>query len=810
MAHAEIARISIEDEIRQSYLDYAMSVIIGRALPDVRDGLKPVHRRILYSMYELKNEYNKPYKKSARIVGDVIGKYHPHGDAAVYDALVRMAQDFSLRYPLVDGQGNFGSIDGDPPAAMRYTEVRMTQLAQEFLRDIEKDTVDFVPNYDNSLREPVVLPARVPNLIINGSSGIAVGMAANIPPHNLSEVVSALVALIEDPELSSLDLMEYIKGPDFPSAGIILGESGIRDAYQTGRGIIKIRARAEIVTTKSGRRPRIIIKELPYQVNKARLLEKIANLVKEKRIEGIKEIRDESDREGLRVVIELRSGTFPEIILNQLYKFTQLEVTFGIILLAIVDNRPVVLNLKDALQHFISFRRQVIIRRTVFDLKKAEEKAHILLGLKLALENLDEVIELIKKAENPKTARAQLIERFSFTAVQAQAILDMKLQRLTGLEREKIIREYEEIQKRIKYLKSILDSDELVLKIIKDELLEIEDKYGDDRKTEIIPFHRDLNKEDLIAVEDMVVTISHAGYIKRSPVNFYRNQRRGGKGRAGMGTRREDFVSNLFVASTHDTILFFTDRGRTYWLKVYEIPQSGPYTKGKAIVNLLDLQPGEKIATILPVKKFEEGKFVVVATRRGLVKKTPVMNYSNPRSRGIIGARITPGDELISAVLTDGTKDLFLMSRKGKSIRFKESDVRPTGRNSMGVIGMDVDGSELVGMDVIEENQYILVVTEKGFGKRTIASQYRVQRRGGKGLINIRITDRNGPVVGFRRVKDDDDVMLITDSGRIIRINVADVNPKGRVVQGVKLIDLGPDEKVVDIASVREENEIEE
>ncbi len=809
MAQAQVARISIEDEIKQSYLDYAMSVIIGRALPDVRDGLKPVHRRILHSMYELKNEYNKPYKKSARIVGDVIGKYHPHGDAAVYDALVRMAQDFSLRYPLVDGQGNFGSIDGDPPAAMRYTEVRMTRLAQEFLRDIEKETVDFVPNYDNSLQEPVVLPTRVPNLLINGSSGIAVGMAANIPPHNLSEVISGIVALIDNPEMTSLDLMEYIKGPDFPSAGMILGEDGIREAYRTGRGIIKVRARTEIQTTKSGKKPRIIIRELPYQVNKARLLEKIANLVKEKRIEGIREIRDESDREGLRVVLELRTGTFPEVILNQLYKFTQLEVTFGIILLAIVNNRPEVLNLKQALEHFIGFRRQIIIKRTIFDLRKAEERAHILLGLKLALENLDEVIELIKKAENPKTAKAQLIERFSFTEVQAQAILDMRLQRLTGLEREKIIRDYEEIQKKIKYLKSVLDSDELVLEIIKEELLEIEDRYGDERKTEIVPFHKDLSKEDLIAVEDMVVTISHAGYIKRNAVSFYRNQRRGGKGRTGMGTRREDFVSNLFVASTHDTILFFTDRGRTYWLKVYEIPQSGPYTKGKAIVNLLDLQPGEKIATILPVKEFEEGKYVVVATRRGLVKKTSIMDYSNPRSRGIIGARIMPGDELISAVLTDGNRDLFLMSRKGKSIRFRESDVRPTGRNSMGVIGMDVDGSELVGMDIIEEDQYILVVTEKGFGKRTVASEYRVQRRGGKGLINIRITDRNGPVVGFRQVKDEDDVMLITDTGRIIRINVADVNPKGRVVQGVKLIDLGPDERVVDIASVREENEIE-
>jgi len=809
MAQAQVAKISIEEEIKQSYLDYAMSVIIGRALPDVRDGLKPVHRRILYSMYELKNDYNKPYKKSARIVGDVIGKYHPHGDAAVYDALVRMAQDFSLRYPLVDGQGNFGSIDGDPPAAMRYTEVRMTRLTQEFLSDIEKETVDFVPNYDSSLQEPVVLPTRVPNLLINGSSGIAVGMAANIPPHNLSEVISGIIALIDNPDMSNMDLMEYIKGPDFPSAGMILGEDGIREAYETGRGIIRIRARTEIKTTKSNKKPKIIIRELPYQVNKARLLEKIANLVKEKRIEGIREIRDESDREGLRVVLELRSGTFPEVILNQLYKFTQLEVTFGIILLAIVDNRPEVLSLKDALRHFIDFRRQVIIRRTVFDLKKAEERAHILLGLKLALENLDAVIELIKKAENPKAAKSQLMQKYSFTDVQAQAILDMRLQRLTGLEREKILREYDEIQKKIKYLKSILASDEMVLQIIKDELLEIDDKYGDDRKTEIIPFHKDLRKEDLIAVEEMVVTISHAGYIKRNSVNFYRNQKRGGKGRTGMGTRREDFVSNLFVASTHDTILFFTDRGRTYWLKVYEIPQSGPYTKGKAIVNLLDLQPGEKIATILPIKEFEEGKFVVVATRKGLVKKTPVMDYSNPRSRGIIGARIVPRDELISAVLTDGTKDLFLMSRKGKSIRFKETDVRPTGRNSMGVIGMDVDGSELVGMDVIEENQYILVVTEKGFGKRTIASEYRVQKRGGKGLINIRITERNGPVVGFRRVKDDDDVMLITDTGRIIRINVADVNPKGRVVQGVKLIDLGPDEKVVDIASVQEESDID-
>ena len=804
MDQIAVERISIESEIKQSYLDYAMSVIIGRALPDVRDGLKPVHRRILYAMYELKNEYNKAYKKSARVVGDVIGKYHPHGDTAVYDALVRMAQDFSMRYPLVDGQGNFGSVDGDPPAAMRYTEVRMTRLTQEFLQDIGKETVDFVVNYDNSLQEPVVLPTRIPNLLINGSSGIAVGMAANIPPHNLSEIISGIVALIDDPTMSNLDLMEYIKGPDFPSAGIILGEEGIREAYETGRGIIRVRARTDIETNRKGKKPRIIVKELPYQVNKARLLEKIASLVKEKKIEGIRDIRDESDRKGMRVVLELRAGAFPEIILNKLFKFTQLEVTFGIIMLAIVDNRPEVLNLSQVLHHFIEFRKQVILHRTAFDLRKAEERAHILLGLKIALDHLDQVIELIKKAHSPREAKAQLVEIFSLTEIQAQAILDMKLQRLTGLERDKIIREYDEIIQKVEYLKKILMSERMVLDIIKEELHEIEENYGDQRRSEIVPRPITIRTEDLIAEEEMVVTISRAGYIKRDSLSFYKSQRRGGKGRAGMETRREDFVTTIFIASTHDTILFFTNLGRVYWLKVYEIPKSGPYTKGKAIVNLLDLQEGEKIATILPIKEFTKDAFVVIAMKKGYVKKTPIIAYSNQRSRGIIGAKIEDGDEVITARITNGSNDLFLMSKKGKSIRFHETDVRPVGRNSRGVIGMDVDGSELIGMDVVKDEGSILVVTERGYGKRTVTSKYKVQRRNGKGLINLRITGRNGPVVGFKQVADDDELMLITNTGRIIRTKVSDVNAKGRVVQGVKLINLTPDERVVDIASIKE------
>jgi len=804
MDQIAVERISIESEIKQSYLDYAMSVIIGRALPDVRDGLKPVHRRILYAMYELKNEYNKAYKKSARVVGDVIGKYHPHGDTAVYDALVRMAQDFSMRYPLVDGQGNFGSVDGDPPAAMRYTEVRMTRLTQEFLQDIGKETVDFVVNYDNSLQEPVVLPTRIPNLLINGSSGIAVGMAANIPPHNLSEIISGIVALIDDPTMSNLDLMEYIKGPDFPSAGIILGEEGIREAYETGRGIIRVRARTDIETNRKGKKPRIIVKELPYQVNKARLLEKIASLVKEKKIEGIRDIRDESDRKGMRVVLELRAGAFPEIILNKLFKFTQLEVTFGIIMLAIVDNRPEVLNLSQVLHHFIEFRKQVILHRTAFDLRKAEERAHILLGLKIALDHLDQVIELIKKAHSPREAKAQLVEIFSLTEIQAQAILDMKLQRLTGLERDKIIREYDEIIQKVEYLKKILMSERMVLDIIKEELHEIEENYGDQRRSEIVPRPITIRTEDLIAEEEMVVTISRAGYIKRDSLSFYKSQRRGGKGRAGMETRREDFVTTIFIASTHDTILFFTNLGRVYWLKVYEIPKSGPYTKGKAIVNLLDLQEGEKIATILPIKEFTKDAFVVIAMKKGYVKKTPIIAYSNQRSRGIIGAKIEDGDEVITARITNGSNDLFLMSKKGKSIRFHETDVRPVGRNSRGVIGMDVDGSELIGMDVVKDEGSILVVTERGYGKRTVTSKYKVQRRSGKGLINLRITGRNGPVVGFKQVADDDELMLITNTGRIIRTKVSDVNAKGRVVQGVKLINLTPDERVVDIASIKE------
>jgi DNA gyrase subunit A len=816
----DLKTINIEDEIKLSYLDYAMSVIIGRAIPDVRDGLKPVHRRILYAMYDLKNDYNKPYKKSARIVGDCIGKYHPHGDAAVYDALVRMAQDFSMRYPLVDGQGNFGSVDGDPPAAMRYTEARMARLTHEFLQDIDKETVGFQPNYDNTLLEPMVLPSKVPNLLLNGSAGIAVGMATNIPPHNLAELCKALIALLNEPHLSVVELMRYVPGPDFPTGAFIHGQQGIREAYETGRGTITMRARIEVEESGSGRRVRLIVKELPYQVNKARLLEKIASLVKEKRIVGIQEIRDESDRQGMRMVIGLRTGENPQVIENQLYKYTQLEMTFGVIMLAVVNNKPEVLNLKEILQHFLEFRRQVILKRTQYELNQAEKRAHILEGLKKALDRLDETIELIRAAPNASVARQQLmglevppifegreIEPFDFTEAQAQAILEMRLQRLTGLEREKILEDYRQILQDIERFRQILSSPALVNQIIRDELQQLIEQFGDSRKTKIIGQGPELTIEDLIAEEEAVVTFSRAGYVKRTPLSVYRSQRRGGKGRAGMNTREEDFVTLLFSVSTHDHLLVFTNQGRVYWLRVYEIPEVGPAAMGKAIVNLLPFQDGERIATILPVRNFEEGLYVVMATKRGLVKKTPLMAYSNPRSIGIIGIIIEEGDEAIAARITDGTQQLFLMSKAGKSIRVDERDFRPMGRVSRGVRGMKVDEGELVGMDVIGEDQSILVVTEKGFGKRSLNTEYRVQNRGGKGVINVRITKRNGNVVGFRQVSDEDDILLITDSGRLIRMSVSEISTKGRATQGVKLMDLNKDERIVDLAVLVESDD---
>ena len=804
----DLKTINIEDEIKFSYLDYAMSVIIGRAIPDVRDGLKPVHRRILFAMHELRNDFNKPYKKSARIVGDVIGKYHPHGDAAVYDALVRMAQSFSMRYALIDGQGNFGSVDGDPPAAMRYTEIRMHRLGHEFLRDIEKETVPFQPNYDNTLLEPLVLPTRVPNLLLNGSSGIAVGMATNIPPHNLRELCEGIMALLDDPEITVAGLMQYIQGPDFPTAGFICGCEGIREAYETGRGTIKMRARMEV--EESGRRSHLIVTELPYQVNKARLLERIAELVKQKKIEGIQDIRDESDREGMRIVLTLRQGDEPKVIENQLYKHTPLESSFGVILLAVVDNKPEVLNLKEVLRKFLDFRRQVVIRRTQYELNQAEKRAHLLEGLKRALDHLDEVIELIRAAASPQEARAQLMSRFDFSEDQAQAILEMRLQRLTGLERDKIVEEYYQILKEIERLRQILASAALVDQVIREELQELVNQFGDVRKTEIMAEAGDICIEDLIANEEMVVTISQAGYVKRTPLSIYRSQKRGGRGRSGMSTREEDLVTSVFTASAHDYLLVFTNRGQVFWLKVYEIPEVGPSALGKAIVNLLALQPREKIQAILPVKDFKDGQYVVMATRNGIVKKTDLTAYANPRATGIRAINLDEDDELIAVRITDGERDLFLMSRSGKSIRVSEKEFRPLGRVSRGIRGMNLDGSELVGMDVIDAGKSILVITEKGFGKRTLEEAYRCQSRGGKGVLNVRVTEKNGGVVGFRQVGEEEEILIITNRGRLIRMPAAQVSKIGRVTQGVKLMALDEGEQVMDLAISAEPDDTKE
>ncbi|MGD0398842.1 MAG: DNA gyrase subunit A [Syntrophobacteraceae bacterium] len=804
----DVKTINIADEIKLSYLDYAMSVIIGRAIPDVRDGFKPVHRRILFSMHEGNNDYNKPYKKSARIVGDVMGKYHPHGDAAIYDATVRMAQNFSMRHPLIDGQGNFGSVDGDPPAAMRYTEIRMSKVGMEFMRDIEKETVPFLPNYDNTILEPEVVPTRVPNLLLNGSSGIAVGMATNIPPHNLLELCNGLLALLDNPEVTVKDLMRHIPGPDFPTAGFLHGCEGIADAYETGKGMVKMRGRVEV--EESGRKQHLIITELPFQVNKAKLLERIAELVKLKRIEGITDIRDESDRQGMRVVLTLRQGDEPKVVENQLYKNTALESTFGIIMLAVVDNRPEVLSLKAILQHFIDFRREVVVKRTRFELKQAEKRAHILEGLKKALDNLDAVIALIRSAVNPPEAKRGLIEQFGFTDIQAQEILNMRLQRLTGLEREKIIQDYQDIIREIERLRSILASPAAVDQVVRDEIRELMNEFGDLRKTKIIPDAGTICIEDLIPNEEMVVTISRAGYIKRTPLSIYRSQRRGGKGRTGMSTREEDIVTTLFTAMAHNYLLIFTNRGQVFWLKVYEIPEVGPSALGKAVVNLLPLQQGEKIQTILPVSEFSPGHFAVMATRNGVIKKSDLSVYANPRSSGIRAINMDDDDELISVVITDGQRDLFLMSRKGKCIRVKEDEFRPLGRVSRGIRGMNVKGTELVGMDVIDPDKCMLVVTEKGFGKRTPEESYRPQGRGGQGVLNIKVTERNGHVIGFRQVGEDNGIMLITDGGRLIRMPVSQISKIGRVTQGVKLIDLAEGETVVDLTVLDETEDTRE
>ena len=797
--------VNIEDEMRRSYMDYAMSVIIGRALPDIRDGLKPAHRRALFAMHDLGNTWNKAYKKSARIVGDVIGKYHPHGDSAVYDTIVRMAQHFSLRYPLIDGQGNFGSQDGDPPAAMRYTEIRMDEIASELLADIEKETVDFIPNYDGTLQEPSILPAKIPNLMINGSSGIAVGMATNIPPHNLREIIDATIALIKNPGISIEELTNIIPGPDFPTAGIIHGREGIKSAYRTGRGTLQLRARAFIEKTGKGDKERIIVSELPYQVNKARLIEKIAELTQERKIEGISDLRDESDREGIRIVIELKRDKISQVILNQLYQRTQMQVTFGIIMLALVDNQPRILTLDKLLTHFIDYRKLVIQRRTAFELKKAEHQAHILEGLIIALSNLDKIIALIRSSANPAEARQGLVKQFKLSEIQAQAILDMRLQRLTALEREKIDEEYKELTKLIKRLKEILDKEELVQEIIVEELTKIKEKYGDDRKTEIVAKEADIDMEDMIVEEDMVVTISHNGYIKRNPISLYRSQRRGGRGVTGMTTRQEDFVEHLFVASTHSHILFFTNTGKVFWEKVYELPQAGRAAMGKAIVNLLRLSPEEKIAAILPVRKFEEDKYIVMATSKGYIKKTSLMDYSRPRAGGIIALTIDKGDELIAARVTDGNQEILLGARKGKAIRFKEQAVRPMGRTARGVRGMTVGkDDEIIGMETIGEGATILTVTANGFGKRTDTAEYRVQGRGGMGIITIKTTERNGNVIGMKQVTNADDVMLITNHGKIIRMKIKGISTIGRNTQGVKLINVEKGEEVVGVARLAE------
>jgi DNA gyrase subunit A len=794
--------------MRKSYLDYAMSVIIGRALPDVRDGLKPVHRRVLYAMHELKNDWNKPFKKSARIVGDVIGKYHPHGDAAVYDTIVRLAQDFSMRYPLVNGQGNFGSIDGDPPAAMRYTEIRMMKLAHQMLEDLDKETVDFAPNYDESLMEPTVLPAKIPSLLINGSAGIAVGMATNIPPHNLSEVIRAVTAVIDHPHITAGELLQLVPGPDFPTGGIIYGTEGIEEAYKTGRGVVRIRARILVEKDKRTKNETIVVTELPYQVNKAKLIEKIAELVRDKHIEGVKYVRDESDREGMRIALGLKKDQIAGVIINQLYKHTRMESTFGINFLAVVNNRPEMLTFKEFLQYFILHRKEIVIRRTRYDLKKAEDRAHILEGLKVALDNLDDIVALIRNSVSPAEAKERLIARYRLSPIQAQAILDMRLQRLTGLEREKIVEEYKNVLKDIARFKEILGSERLVLNIIKDELGEIQNEFGDERLTEIVHETKEISIEDMIVEEDMVVTVSNRGYIKRNPITLYRNQRRGGKGKTAMGTRENDFVDRLFVASTHHTFMFFTNQGKVYWCKVYDIPQASRASLGKAIVNLLQFGPEEHLTTVLNVSEFEPGYHVLMATRNGIVKKTDLMAFSRPRTGGIIALNLQEGDELIAARITDGTMNVFLGSRMGKSIRFHESDIRPSGRVATGVRGMRLaQDDRIVGMEVLSHGQTLFSVTENGFGKRTSVDEYPVQRRGGKGVIAIKTTQRNGKVVAILLVDQDDDLMLMTNTGKIIRMQIADISVISRNTQGVKLMGVETGERVVGAARLAEKED---
>jgi DNA gyrase subunit A len=805
-----LTQIAIEDEMRLSYLDYAMSVIVGRALPDVRDGLKPVHRRILYGMNEMGLGAARPYRKSAKIVGEIMGNYHPHGDSAIYDTLVRMAQDFNMRYPLVDGQGNYGSVDGDPAAAMRYTEARLTKLAEEMLVDIDRETVNFAPTYDESSEEPVVLPARIPNLLVNGAGGIAVGYATNIPTHNLGEVTNGLMTLLDRPESTIQELMEYIPGPDFPTAGFIYGTQGIKDAYETGRGLLTVRAKADIEVDERTDRGRIIVSELPYQVNKAKLIEKIAELIHEKRLEGISDLRDESDRDGLRIVIELKRNENPTVILNQLYKHTNMQTTFGVIMLALVQNRPMVLNLKQILEAFIEHRKEVVVRRTTYDLRKAEERAHILEGLKRALESLDEVIALIRSASSPETARRGLMDQFELSELQANAILDMRLQRLTQLEQDKLAQEYSELLARIAHLRTVLNSEEMVRTIVKQEIQEIQERYADDRRTQIIPVEAELNMEDLIAEEEVVVTITHAGYIKRNAASIYRAQHRGGKGKVGMGVKEEDFVEQIFTASTHDYLLFFTDAGRVYWLKVYQLPDVGRASKGKAIVNVLALNQGEHVTATLPVRVFSEDHFVVMATQKGYIKKTDLSAFSHPRQGGIIALTLEEGDRLLGVDITDGTRDILLGTRLGIVIRFREEDVRPVGRTARGVRGIALSKENaVIGMVTItgESQSSILTVTERGYGKRTQVEEYRTQSRAGKGVISVKVTEKNGPAISFHQVWDADEVMLMSAEGMILRARMGDIREIGRNAQGVRLMDLPEDDRLVGVAKLAETDE---
>jgi DNA gyrase subunit A len=839
----ELLSVNLEDEMKQSYLDYAMSVIVGRALPDVRDGLKPVHRRVLYAMRELGNDYNKPYKKSARVVGDVIGKYHPHGDTAVYDTIVRMAQPFSLRYLLVDGQGNFGSVDGDAPAAMRYTEVRMSRLAHELLADIEKETVDFVENYDGSESEPSVMPTRVPNLLVNGSSGIAVGMATNIPPHNLNEVISACLALIEDPAIDVPGLMEHLPGPDFPTAGIINGAQGIFSAYRTGRGRVHIRARTKIEEFKPGREA-IIVTELPYQVNKARLIEKIADLVREKRIEGISELRDESDKDGMRIAIELKRGESSDVVLNNLYKQTPMQTVFGINMVALHDGRPQLMNLKQVLEAFLAHRREVVTRRTIFDLRKARDRAHVLEGQTVALANIDEVIELIKGSPSPAEAREALIAktwepgavtgmleragkmdtrpdelapefglhegRYHLSPVQAQAILDLRLHRLTGLEQDKILNEYKEILEKIKQFSEILADPDKLLQVIRDELDDIRTRYGDERRTEIVADYTDLQVEDLIPEEDVVVTLSHGGYAKAQPIGDYQAQRRGGRGRSATRVKDEDFVEKLFVANTHDTILCFSSRGKVYWLKVYQVPQASRGSRGKPIVNLLPLEADERIYTIMPVKDFDADSFVFMATSGGTVKKTSLSQFSRPRSSGIIAIDLRDGDKLVDAKITEGDAEILLVASSGKCIRFPESDVRPMGRGAAGVRGIKLpDEHEVIALSIVQDG-LVLTATENGYGKRTAVEDFPVQGRGGQGVIAIQTTERNGRTVGAVLVGEDDEIMLISSSGTLVRTPVDDISVQGRNTQGVRLIRVEEGQRLVGVARIEPIDEEDE